>query len=79
MARAGFAMNGMSKIYADGAVTIDTGIPEAVGIEINIVPQNLKKEIHFYENDLVKGNYLFRKFILKPDIQNGIRLYEENR
>lgn len=62
----------MSKIYADGAVTIDTGIPEAVGIEINIVPQNLKKEIHFYENDLVKGNYLFRKFILKPDIQKEL-------
>lgn len=79
MARAGFTMNGMSKIYADNAVAIDTGIPEAIGIEKDIIPRNLKKEIHFNGDDLVKGNYLFRKFILNPDIRNGIELYEENR
>ena len=69
----------MSKIYADSAAAIDTGIPEAVGIEIVITPRNLKKEIYFYGNDLMRGNWLFRTFLLKPDIRNGITLYEENR
>lgn len=67
MARAGFAINSMSKIYADRSVIIYTGIPEAIDIEVNISPKKLKKEIHFYGNDLIKGNYLFRRFILKLD------------
>lgn len=36
----------------------DKGKPEAIGIKINIVPQNLKKEIYFYRNDLMKGNWI---------------------
>lgn len=78
MEKAGFTMNGMSKIYASDAVPFKTGIPEAIAVEAHIVPQSLQKEIRFHGNDLIKGNRLFRRFILKPDTINGIKSYEEN-
>lgn len=78
MERAGFTMNGMSRIYATNAVSLETGIPEAIAVEVDVVPRSLQKAIHFYGNDLIKGNWLFRRLILNPDTRKGIRLYEEN-
>ena len=79
MEKAGFTMNGRSKIYSTKASELDTGIKEAIGVETNIAPQRLKKNIRFYGENLIKGNWLFRNMILKPDIAAGIKSYEANR
>ena len=79
MKRHGFRMNGLSRIYADGAKPIETGIPEAVGAEVEIRPQKRRSEIRFHGQDILPGNWLFKHLILKPDTRAGIRSYEENR
>ena len=48
MKKHGFRMNGMSRIYADDMVTIETGMPEAVGAQVDIRPHRREKEIRFY-------------------------------
>lgn len=79
MKKAGFTMNGLSKIYAADKVIIDCDHPEAVGAKIEIVPQKRRSDIRFYGDDLVKGNWFFRQFILKPDVKAGIKAYEANK
>jgi len=79
MKKHGFRMNGMSRIYAAGAVPIDAGLPEAVGAEVELSPHRLSKEIRFYGQDILPGNWLFKHLILKPDTKAGIRSYEANR
>lgn len=78
MKKAGFTMNGKSKIYAIGGKNISCDVKAAKGYDIEISEQKCKKDIHFHGDDLHKGNFLFRKFILKPDIVAGIRQYNEN-
>ena len=36
------------------------------------------KEIRFYGEDILPGNWLFKHLILKPDTKAGIRSYEAN-
>ncbi|MCR4894575.1 MAG: carbon-nitrogen hydrolase family protein [Eubacteriales bacterium] len=79
MKRHGFRMNGMSRIYAEGAAPIETGIPEAVGIETAVAPRARTKDIRFYGEDILPGNRLFRALILAPDTKAGIRAYERDR
>ena len=79
MKRHGFRMNGMSRIFAEGARPIVTGIPEAVGAQIDIAPRARTKDIRFYGEDILPGNRLFRALILGPDTKAGIRSYEANR
>lgn len=79
MAKAGFMMNGRSKIYAPNSQAISCGIPDVIGADVTITPQILRKPIHFYGKDINKGNWLFRLLVLKPDVKAGIRLYEMNR
>lgn len=79
MKKHGFKMNGMSKIYAAEGNPIHTDIPEAVASEIHLSPQKLKKEIRFYGNDILPGNWLFKQLILTPDTEAGIRAYEAAR
>jgi omega-amidase len=79
MAKAGFRMNGRSKIYAPQGENVQTGIAEAVGMDVSLSAQKRKKEIKFYGEDILKGNWFFRTFILKPDTKAGIRSYEKNR
>ena len=79
MKRHGFRMNGMSRIYAEGAAPIETGIPEAVGIETAVAPRARTKDIRFYGEDIFPGNRLFRALILAPDTKAGIRAYERDR
>ncbi len=79
MKKHGFRMNGMSRIYAREALPIEIGIREAIGSEIDISPKLRKQEIHFYGEDILPGNRLFKHLILKPDTKNGIRSYEANR
>ena len=76
MKRHGFRMNGKSRIYADGAESIETGIPEAVGAEIALAPQKRRSDIRFRGEDILPGNWLFRQLILKPDTKAGIRSYQ---
>ena len=79
MKKHGFRMNGMSKIYAENAVPVETDIPEAIGIDVELKPHKRTKEIRFYGEDILPGNWLFKHLILKPDTKAGIRSYEENR
>lgn len=79
MKKAGFQMNGKTKIYTSNNEIIESNIPESFGADIKITPQKLKKPIRFYGNNLIKGNFIFRTFILKPDIKAGKRLYKINQ
>ena len=79
MEKRGFRLNGLTKIYDPTAKPIDTGVPEAVGAEVQIHSKRRKKEISFSGEDLFPGNWFFRRFILKPDVEAGLRSYEENR
>lgn len=78
MAKAGFRMNGCSKIYFKGTV-IETGIPEAIAADVELRPHGLVFPIRFYGRDLVKGNWFFRWLILRMDAKAGLRMYERNR
>ena len=79
MKRHGFRMNGMSRIYAPGAAALDAGIPEAVGAEVALTPGKRTKDIRFYGQDILPGNWVFKTFILKPDARAGRRSYEKDR
>lgn len=77
MKLSGFSMNGKSKIYGSTGTKIETKLKEAQGYDLILSEEERKKEIIFYKNDLLKGNYLFRQMILKPDISIGIRRYNK--
>jgi predicted amidohydrolase len=79
MAKAGFTMNGKSKIYAPNYKDIDSDNPDIIGADIELSPHRLQKPIHFYGNDLIKGNWLFRLLVLKKDIKDGILMYENDK
>lgn len=79
MTSAGFALNGMTKIYSDSGTPILSDINEVIGMNVDLVSQKRKCDIRFYGNDLVKGNCLFRNFVIKPDIVAGVRYYESNK
>ena len=76
MKKYGFRMNGMSRIYAQESVPINTDIPEIIGAEVDIQPKKMHKEIRFYGEDILRGNWLFKHCILKPDTEAGIKSYE---
>ena len=78
MKRAGFAMNGKSKIYARSGSSITCDITSAIGLDTDISEQERKRDIRFYGNDLMKGNFVFRHFILKPDMMAGLRQYNDS-
>ena len=77
MHSAGFKLNGLSKIYCSGGTAVKSEVEEVIGIDIELISKKRTKDIRFYGDDLIKGNVLFRKFILKPDIEAGIRFYEK--
>ena len=77
MKRHGFRMNGLSRIYAKDAAPIETGLPEAVGAEIALVPKKRGAEIRFHGQDILPGNRLFKQLILKPDTRAGLRAYRK--
>ena len=79
MAKHGFRMNGMSRIYADASKSIETGLPEATGAEIELAPHKRTSDIRFHGKDILPGNWLFKHLILKPDTKAGIRSYEANK
>lgn len=79
MMKSGFRLNGMSAIYGKQGTSIATNIPEIVGWSRNIKPMTLNRDILFHGNDMIKGNWIFRKFILQPDIWRGVRYYQRNK
>lgn len=79
MKKAGFTMNGKSKIYADRGQSIACGLKEAIGLDIDMIEKGRQKDIHFYGKDIAKGNLFFRHVILKADIRAGLRQYEKNK
>ncbi|MBQ2658659.1 MAG: carbon-nitrogen hydrolase family protein, partial [Erysipelotrichaceae bacterium] len=78
MKRHGFRINGMSKIYGHDCLPIVTDIPEVIGVEVTLKPHKLIKEIRFYGQDILPGNFIFKHVILKPDTKAGIAMYEAN-
>ena len=78
MQKAGFTMNGRSKIYSSNSTEIPCQSKEGIGTEAKVFPHRRIRDIPFNGDDLIKGNWLFRFFILKPDVQYGIKLYEKN-
>ncbi len=44
----------------------------------NAKEEAAKKDIRFYGDNLIKGNFVFRHFILKPDVKAGLRQYNES-
>lgn len=78
MLKSGFKMNGHSKIYAPSMCSIQTNLIEAIAGDVSLSPQRLKRKIHFYKEDLIPSNWLFRYFILRPDTKAGIKFYERN-
>jgi predicted amidohydrolase len=79
MAKTGYVLNGLSAIYARTGSRIDTGLSEGIGWTGDLVSKTRQHDIIFYGDDIKKGNRLFRKLILEPDIRQGIRYYEANR
>ena len=79
MAKAGFAMNGRTKIYCKTGTVLEKYIPEAYGIDASLFPKTMKNDIHFHGQDIIRGNWLFRKLILEPDTKHGILEYEKNK
>ena len=79
MQKHGFKMNGMSKIYARDAMAIHMGIPEVIASEVVICPKRRVKDIHFHGEDILPGNWLFKRLILESDTKAGILSYEANR
>lgn len=78
MAKEGFTLNGLSKIYYSEGKELST-IEEAVGIQTELVNKKRCRTIKFFGEDLIKGNFLFRKLILPKDIKDGIYFYEKNK
>ncbi len=78
MEKHGFRMNGMSKIYAKDLSAVATDIPEAIGADLAVLPKTRMGEIRFYGQDILPGNWLFKKLILGPDTRAGVRSYEKN-
>ncbi len=76
MAKAGFTMNGRTKIYSQCGTVLETQNPETYGIDVTLLPQKCKTPILFYGQDITKGNWLFRKCVLEPDTKRGITEYE---
>jgi predicted amidohydrolase len=77
MIKAGFRLNGLSEIYGSSGTSLPSPVQEAIGMDIELMPKRRTKSIRFYGDDLSRGNFLFRKIILKPDIKAGIRMYEK--
>ena len=78
MEKAGFRMNGRTKIYGTDCTFVDVGIAEAFGVEAELANKSRQSDIRFYGEDINKGNWFFRKFILEPDTKNSIERYEKN-
>jgi len=79
MQKAHFMMNGRSKIYDPIARPIFCSLKEAVGAETEISPKKRCADIPFYGKDLIQGNWLFRFFILNPDVRYGVKQYQANK
>ena len=79
MAKHGFRMNGMSRIYSSTGKPIETDAPQAIGLEVDPHPEKRKSDIRFYGEDILPGNWLFKHLILKPDAAAGRHSYEKNK
>lgn len=79
MKKAGFKLNGLSKIYSHNILNFATNIKEVQGAEVEIKPQRRVNEIKFYDQNITNDNKLFRNLVLKPDIKAGIAYYEKHK
>lgn len=71
MTNAGFRLNGMSAIYDNESTVRSVGSCEMIHWFTTLTPQRKKTDIVFYGEDIIKGNWIFRKFV-QPDLQKGI-------
>ena len=66
------------KAYIEGLIA-RLPAPDPVGMETPIHSKKRVRDIPFHGQDILPGNWFFRRFVLKPDTEAGIRMYEENR
>ncbi len=79
MAKAGFRLNGMSAIYDNHGKSHSVVSEEIICWSGSITPQKRETDITFYGDDIIKGNWLFRKFVMQRDIRDGIHDYEKRK
>lgn len=79
MMKAGFRMNGMSRICTEHAVPIETDVAEAVGAELPIHSKRRIKDIPFFDGYLTPGSFFYRKFVIERDIMWAVKYYGKNR
>ena len=48
-------------------------------MDVSLFKNSLSHEIRFYEDDIINGNWFFRKFVLEPDKKMGIKMYERDK
>lgn len=63
MIQAGFCLNGMSAIYTSDKIMRASNSSEIVCWSGKIAPQERKRNIKFSGEDIIAGNWLFRRFI----------------
>ncbi|MBD3108701.1 carbon-nitrogen hydrolase family protein [Bacillus sp. AGMB 02131] len=79
MAKEGFVLNGLSKIYHFEGEELSSSVQEVIGLEAQLADKKRCGTIKFQGNDLIKGNFLFRKLILPKDIRDGVRFYKAKK
>lgn len=79
MMKAGFRLNGMSAIYVKDNIIRSICSSEIIHWSGSIAPQERKRDVKFWGEDITDGNWLFRKFVLQPDIKRGIKFYENKK
>ena len=79
MKKHGYRLNGMTRIYFENAVPIETDVPEAIGAELPVHSKRRVKDIQFYGGYLTPGHTLFRAFTLKREAMWAIKYYGKNR
>lgn len=79
MQDAGFRLCGCSKIYSNRGDVLQSSLPQAVGLAVELEDKQRREDIRFYGQDIRRGNFLFRKLVLPQDIRAGIRYYEQHR
>lgn len=79
MMQAGFCLNGMSSIYVSNTIIRSNNSSEIICWSGSITPQKRKRDIVFSGEDIIGGNWFFRKFVLQPDIRYGRKFYENTK
>lgn len=79
MMQSGFCLNGMCSIYTSDTIIRSDHSSEIACWSGNISSQERKKDINFLGEDIIEGNWMFRKFVPQPDIRCSTKFYEKEK